>query len=118
MRAHITGVRANGMALTGFARVPGFLLSFATTVILMLTPRVHHLDARAELSLGAHNPGQLSGALQEVLPKATEGTAMPAGDGTGAPSGPDKLPYQAAIRGSTVPLPGPTQVTRRVRSGT
>ena len=47
MRAHFTGVRASGMALTGFARVPGFLLSFATTILLMLTPRVHHLDARA-----------------------------------------------------------------------
>ena len=113
MRAHFTGVRASGMALTGFARVPGFLLSFATMVILMLTPRVHHLDARAEPSLGADNPGQLSGALQEVLPKATEGTAMPAGDGTGAPSGPDKLPYQAAVRGSTVPLPGPTQAGQK-----
>ena len=86
MRAHFTGVRASGMALTGFARVPGFLLSFATAIILMLTPRVHHLDARAEPSLGALNPGQLSGALQEVMPKATEGTAMPAGYGTGAPS--------------------------------
>ena len=36
MRAHITGVRVNGMALTGFARVPGFQLSFATTITLVL----------------------------------------------------------------------------------
>ena len=103
------------MALTGFARVPGFRLSFATTIILMLTPRVHHLDARAEPSLGALNPGQLSGALQEVMPKATEGPAMPAGYGTGAPSGPDKLPYRAADRGTTVPLPGPTQAGQKCK---
>ena len=38
---------------------------------------------------------------------------MPAGDGTGAPSGPDKLPYRAVTRGSTVPLPGPTQAGQK-----
>ena len=98
MRAHFTGVRASGMALTGFARVPGFLLSFATTVILMLTPRVHHLDARAEPFLGALTPGQLSGSMQVALFKATESHTTTADYGTGAPSGPDELPYQATFR--------------------
>ena len=109
MRAHFTGVRASGMALTGFARVPGFLLSFATTVILMLTPRVHHLDARAEPSLGALTPGQLSGSMQVALFKATESHATTTDYGTGAPSGPDELPYQATFRVATVPLSGPAQ---------